>query len=369
MRAAASLKPGAQGLEPTLPARWRAPTQGPRLRPLARVGVLRPLAPVGVPRPLARAGLACLTGLAALLCACAQKPPVSPAASLASASAQRGAQAFARGDMAGAQREYAMALRVHESLDDPAGRAAALLSLARIAAQTGRPAEAQAALDQVFADAPRLEPALLATAHGRSAALRLAQGDTDAADAQLGQATALCAAACPDAGAITVLRARVALARRQPAAALALTDSALALPALAVATPPTLKPQAGAERANALRVQAQARLALGQPDAAAASAQAALDLDRALGLADRVLADLRLLGEAAGARGDSAAQARYRMLADRAEAAGRALRGEAQADAAASDAAGRPPAAASAAPGAAATPAAPGVARVPAAIR
>jgi tetratricopeptide (TPR) repeat protein len=289
-------------------------------------------------------------GLAALLCACAQKPPASAAASLAASSAQRGAQAFARGDMAAAQREYATALRVHESLDDAPGRAAALLSLARIAAQTGRPAEAQEAIDQVLADAARLDPALLATAHGRSAALRLAQGDAEGAEAPLARAAALCAGTCADAGALAVLRARLTLARGQPAAALAQLQAALALPGLAAATPPTLRPQAGAERANALRLQGQAHLALGQAEAAAGAAQAALDLDRALGLSERVLADLRLLAEAAAARGDAAGAVRYRQLAARAEAAGRALRGL-QPDDGSAPPASMPAAATPAAPG------------------
>lgn len=271
--------------------------------------------------------LAAAAAAVLMLCACAAKPVTSPAVSLAQASSQRGAQAFARGDLVNAQREYGTALHVYESLSDAPGRAAALLSLARIAAQSGRPAEALAAVDQVLADQALLDPPTLITAHGRAAALHLSQGAVPKTDAHLAQAGTLCAATCADAGALAVLRARSALAAQQPAVALKHSADALALPALAAVTPPTLKPQASAERANALRVQAQAHAALGAHAAAQAAASAALDLDRALGLADRVLLDLQLLAQAYKAQGATAQAQQYQLLADRAQAAGKALRG------------------------------------------
>jgi hypothetical protein len=267
--------------------------------------------------------------VAAALAGCAQKPVVSPAVSLAQASSQRGAQAFAHGELANAQREYTTALHVYESLGDTPGRASSLLSLARIAAQAGQPAEAIAAVNQVLADPALVDTPTRITAHGRAAALYLAQGNTALAEQHLADADALCAAACADAGAINVLRARSALAQNKPGDALKLASDALAMPTLAPVTPTTLKPQASAERANALRVQAQAHMALGAPAAASAAALAALELDRALGLADRVLPDLQLLAQASRDMGAADAASRYQALADRAQAAGRALRGNA----------------------------------------
>jgi hypothetical protein len=267
---------------------------------------------------------------ALLLCACAARAPVSPAVSLAQGSAQRGALAFARGDLVAAQRDYATSLQVYESLGDTAGRAQALLSLARIAAQSGHPAEALAAVDQVLADQAVLDLPTRITAHGRAAALQLSQQQPQKADEHLAQAAMLCAASCPDAGALAVLRARSALARQQPAAALTLATEALALPQLEAATPPMLHARQSAERANALRVQAQAHAALGQQQAAASSALAALGLDRALGLAERVLIDLQLLAAAHSALGASEQALHYQTLAGRAQAASRALRGEAE---------------------------------------
>ncbi len=262
------------------------------------------------------------------LAGCAQKPVMPAAQSLAQASSQRGAQAFARGDLLTAQREYATALHIHESLGDTPGRASALLSLARIAAQSGRTADAVAAVDQVLADGPQLDLPTRITAQGRAAALQLSQGSTQKADEHLAQAGVLCAGTCADAGALAVLRARSALAQQRPADALKLVSDALVLPALAAVTPPTLQPQAGAERANALRLQAQAYGALAQPQAAANAATAALELDRGLGLADRVLIDLQLLARMHKAQGQDAQAAQYQLLADRAAAAGKALRGE-----------------------------------------
>ena len=269
---------------------------------------------------------------AAMIAACAQKPVISPAVSLAQASAQRGAQAFAHGELANAQREYTTALHVYESLGDTPGRASSLLSLARIAAQAGRPAEALSAVDQVLADPALVDAPTRITAHGRAAALYLARGDFPSAEKHLAEAGALCAATCADASAITVLRARSALAQNKPADALKLASDALAAPSLALVTPPTRKPQASAERANALRVQAQAHLALGAPALASTAALGALELDRALGLADRVLPDLQLLTQASRDMGAADAALRYQALADRAQAAGRLLRGNATAE-------------------------------------
>ncbi|RYX92118.1 MAG: hypothetical protein EOO28_23300 [Comamonadaceae bacterium] len=271
-----------------------------------------------------------IAAAALALAACAQRPPVNAAVTLAQASSQRGAQAFARGDLVAAQRDYATALHVHESLGDTPGRAAALLSLARIAAQAGRPADALAAVDQVLADQAVLDVPTQVTAHGRAAALHLSQGDAAKADGHLAQASALCSAACPDAGALAVLRARSALVRQQPDTAMQIATAALTMPQLAATTPPTLQAEQNAERANALRVQAQAGAALGRHQAAAASAAAALELDRALGLADRVLLDLQLLAAAHRALGSDAQAQQYQTLADRAEAASRSLRGSAQ---------------------------------------
>lgn len=271
--------------------------------------------------------------LTTLLTACGSKPPANnAAATFAQASMQRGANAFVHGDLSGARHEYTRALNVYESLDDVKGRAGALLSLSRIASQSGDNAEAITAVNKVLAEPSALDTATLVTAYGRASATYLAQGSPAMADQQLARASALCGTTCPDAGALTLLRARSALAQQQPVTALQLAAQALATPALAASSPPTLKPQASAERANALRLQAQAQLALQQPGAALVSASESLQLDRALGLSDRVLLDLRLLSQAHAAAGAGDSARHYQVLADRAESAGKALRDNAQAN-------------------------------------
>lgn len=264
------------------------------------------------------------------LFACTTRPAISPTATLAQTSSQRGAQAFARGDLAGAERDYNTALRIHESLGDNAGRAAALLSLSRIAAQAGRHEEALLVVEQLLADQPSLmalTPATQITAYGRAAALHLAKTNTQQADQYLAQADALCLSVCADAGVLTVLRARSALVRQQPANALALANEALGLPALAAVSPPNRQPQASAERANALRIKAQALAALGQTQNASSAATEALELDQALGLADRVLPDLLLLAQLHKTLGANELAQHYETLASRAQAASQALRG------------------------------------------
>ncbi|MES2945998.1 MAG: tetratricopeptide repeat protein [Pseudomonadota bacterium] len=273
--------------------------------------------------------------LAFVLCACTGRPALNPAATLAQGSSQRGAQAFARGDLAGAERDYNTALRIHESLGDNAGRAAALLSLSRIASQAGRHDEALLVVEQLLADQTglmALTPATRITAYGRAAALHLAKSNLQQADKYLAQADALCQRVCAEAGVLIVLRARSALVRQQPADALALANEALALPALAAVSPPSRQPQASAERANALRVKAQAQAALGQTQDASSAATQALELDQTLGLADRVLPDLLLLAQLHKTMGASERAQHYETLARRAQAASQALRGPAPAN-------------------------------------
>lgn len=258
--------------------------------------------------------------LAAALVACGSKGPAKPVnitAERAVAGTQRGAAAFARGDLGIAQAEYAAALRLYESIADTEGRAATLLSLARIESQAGRPQEALAAVRQVLAEGASLGNATRVTAHGRAAGLYLEMQDAASATAQLDAASALCGAGCGDAAALTLLRARVALARGQPDEALRLASGALA----------TLAADS-AERASALRIQAQAHAAAGRHDDAIAAAQQALGIDRSLGLPGRVVLDLDLLAQAHKAKGADAQARRFAELAARARAAGRALRGE-----------------------------------------
>jgi tetratricopeptide (TPR) repeat protein len=122
-----------------------------------------------------------------------------------------------------------------------------------------------------------------------------------------------CAGTCTQLSAIAVLRARTELAANNASAAVASANAALT------------SAQNNNDRANALRVRAQAQAALSQHAQVIADAQQALQLDQELGLAERVLIDLQLLQRASAANGDTASAARYDALAQRAAAAATTL--------------------------------------------
>lgn len=287
----------------------------------------RAVSPAG---PAGRWG-GCLIGAVACavawaLSACAPAPTVSSTEALAASRERTAALAFERGDLDAARRDYRHALALHDALGDLPARAGVVLSLARVAAQAGRLDEARALVDQVLADASTLPVQTRARAHGRAAALELARAEPGLATLHLDQAERLCAPACADAGALTVLRARVALQQQQAPLAIALANAALALPALAAGDRPA--GQAGAERANALRVRGLAELSLGRAAEAVVSASAALELDQVLGLVERVGADLHLLSSAHQHLGNADLARHYQRMAERARQAREMMRSQ-----------------------------------------
>lgn len=255
---------------------------------------------------------------AALASGCAHRPERNAVVARAETSVQRAAQAYAKGDLAGARNGYGTALSLYESVADTEGRARTLLSLARVTAQAGKAKEALAMVETVLTEPAPLSPAVRIMAHGRAAGLALAAGDPAAARGHLDRALPLCAGACAEYAALTVLQARVSLALGQAAEALVLADRAMALAAAAPAK---------AERASALRVRCQALAALGKFQESAAAAAEALKLDQERGLSEAVVQDLHLLAQAHQALGDMDGAQRYQTLADRARAARRALAG------------------------------------------
>ncbi len=228
---------------------------------------------------------------------------------------RRAAQAFARGEWDAAVAGYESAALVYQSLALPEPLARARLSQARALADSGR---SDLALPLVLAVAnPAVaQPAdIRALAHGRAAALLLGT-DLPRAQGHVQEALLACANACTQLSALNVLRSRVQLAGLQSAQAVNSASAAL------------LAARTDNDRANALRMRAQAQVAAGQHGAALTDAQQALALDQDLGLPDRVLQDLQLLQRASAATGDTSAAARYEGLAKRASAAATALRGD-----------------------------------------
>jgi hypothetical protein len=275
-----------------------------------------------------RAGLHGVLVLLALMAAlfvaaCASSSPAKEDAASSNAltkAAQnierRASQAFAKSEFDSAAAGYESAALVYETLALPEPQARARLSQSRALADAGRVPQALEIITALLQSPAGLSAEVLTTAHGRAAALTL-DSDLPRAQTHLQSATKLCANTCVQSSALGVLRTRTELAANNPAAAASSASAALAAA------------QNSNDRANALRARAQANAALGQHAQVVADAQQALALDQDLGLPSRVLADLVLLQRASQAQGDAAASARYSALAQRAAAAGAALRGEA----------------------------------------
>jgi hypothetical protein len=229
---------------------------------------------------------------------------------------RRASQAFAKSEFDSAAAGYESAALVYETLALPEPQARARLSQARALADAGRAPQAVDIINVVLQNPSGLSPEVLTTAHGRAAALAL-DSDLPRAQNHLQNAARICANICAQSSALAVLRARAELAANNPAGAVSSASAAFTAA------------QNNNDRANALRVRAQANAALGQHAQVLVDAQQALALDQDLGLPPRVLADLVLLQRASQAQGDTAATARYEALAQRAAAAGAALRAEA----------------------------------------
>ncbi len=206
---------------------------------------------------------------------------------------QRAHASYVSGDLNAAAAGFEAAATIYESLAMIEPQAVARLSAARAWGESkGGTERATALVQRVLADGAQLSAPIRITAHGRAAALLLAQGNANAeaatqASSQLQAAQSLCANTCPQASALLVLRSRLQLAQADAAAALASANQALGL-STADST----------EQANALRARAQAQAQLGRHSAVIADASAALALDRSAGQAARVLLDLQLLGAA-----------------------------------------------------------------------
>lgn len=253
--------------------------------------------------------------LLAGLVACSSTPPAkvdSAMVQTAQNMERRAAQSFARGEWDAAASTFESAAWVYETLALPEPQARARLSQARAVAEGGRVDQALPIVLDVIEQSSTLSSGTRATAHGRAAALLMAS-DAASAERHVQDAIAACASTCAQLSALTVLRARVQLASNQAGQA-----GATAGQALAAAANDT-------DRANALRLRAQAQAALGQHAAALADANQALALDQALGLPERVMADLQLLQNASTALGDAAAAQRYDALIARARSAAAAL--------------------------------------------
>ena len=260
--------------------------------------------------------------------ACAGTPPApSRAEQQAIALNARAARAFEQGDYRRARSLYEEALRIDASVENADGIAANALSLARVHQAAGDSAAAHAVLDALLARSSAggplaIAPLRRADALARKAQLYLAAGDLARAAESADRAVALCAS-CAALPAILNLRGRVALAAREPAAALDWAAKALAAATAERGATSDGRAQradlydarvergeiydARIERANALRLTGEARLARGEAAAALAPLEQALELDRELRRSGRIRLDLMALGRSHAALGNAGA--------------------------------------------------------------
>jgi tetratricopeptide (TPR) repeat protein len=260
---------------------------------------------------LTRAGLLCLTLL--VLAACGSAAPPRPPLALEQAdTAEREARrAFRDGDLAAARNLFEQSLRLQQSQDNLPGVAAAAINLAAVYHAMKNDELARRLLDSILGDQLTPYPPGMRVAAAFRKAVILVDGEDKEAATTLEAAAGMCGKACEFTPGIHNLRARMALNKKEYAAAVNYSRDA--------------EGTAGERReelANARRYSAAAEAGLGQHAIALEHYLAALELDKQLGISARIAEDL-----------DGAARA-LAQLGRKEEAAAYARRGAAAHDAA-----------------------------------
>ena len=247
-----------------------------------------------------QAGLA----VAALLAGCSSAPPSTAtvaARQTAAIEANRKGEAYVRhGELDNAARSYGEALRLSQSLEDPAGIAANAINLSIVRQRQGRFADARASLALITEE--HFPPGRLAEAALRHALLDMDELRFASARQWAEKASSHCATRCALAAAIHNVRAQLALQSGQTEAALA---------AARAAQDASRSANDRTELANALRLLGIAALRSGDATAARSHLEQALALDRELGASRKIALDLLALGRAAALGGDREAAKGY----------------------------------------------------------
>ena len=234
---------------------------------------------------IARAG--CLLGLA-LLGACASPPARSPAEIQAQGLNVQGMDRFKAGALPQSLALFEQALMVEQSIEDDNAIAATRLNLAMVLLAMGRQDDGLKQLDLVL-DERRL---VFSADRRAEAALRRAMAlqatDPAGSDQALARAAIICGNGCSVRGKILNLQAYMALGAGHPDEALKLAQQAQG----------SLAKDDALEKANALRLQGSAYIALRTPAAALAPLGEALKMDKAAGSPAKIYQDLLLLGQA-----------------------------------------------------------------------
>ncbi len=238
-----------------------------------------------------------------LLAACSSAPvPRQPLAIEQARAADTNARTALRdGKLPLAQRDFARALALQQSLDDTAGSATAMINLATVAHRLHDDQVALAWLDRILLEKEGIYPQeSRLTAAFRKAVIMADLARLDDADKALRIADKLCDGKCSQNFAIGALRARLLLLNGDAQGALALAQE--------------LSKRGGAgqgEQANALRIAAAAEEKLQRPASALQHYQAALEMDKALALSERIGEDLNGMARVSARLGHDPEAAEY----------------------------------------------------------
>lgn len=230
---------------------------------------------------------ACAAAMA-VLAGCSSPPLRSQADIRAQGYNTQGMDRYKAGDLPRALAFFEQALGVEQSIEDDDAIAATRLNLSMVYLGMGRQDEALKELDRVqdelrlaFSNDRRAEAAL-------RRAMALQATDAAGAGQSLDRAAALCGSNCSVRGKILNLKAYLALNGGRPEEGLRLAQQAHG----------ALAKDDALEKANALRLQGSAYIAMRTPAAAVASLAEALKMDKAAGASEKIYQDLLLLGQA-----------------------------------------------------------------------
>ncbi|MCZ8015172.1 MAG: hypothetical protein O9274_05695 [Limnobacter sp.] len=266
-----------------------------------------------------------MAGVCFALGACAASPlPENPVLLKARQAENMAAQAQSRGQYDRAAEHWNQAVLRYDALADPVGFGRAAVGLSRALVDSGRRTEALANLNVSLSRAEELPTDIQIELLARRGGIHLQNPETlDKAGSDLLQADALCASRCRFSAALHGLQARLAIVQGRMAEARLHVQSGL----LALASQESAQ---RVERANLGRLFALIQMKEGQYELAHQSAEAALEIDRNLGLPDRIVMDLELLASIAKLQKQPAQASQFEEQARRAKAALLQLQGRAQ---------------------------------------
>lgn len=245
-----------------------------------------------------------------LLSACGQKVPVvrSPRHEQAIELNQRAQRAFVRGEYLAAEGLYSSSLQLDVATENVEGIAINMLNLSKVNMALDRPQIAQQYLDRILQDkALQYSATHLAAASLQYSLLRLRMGDVLSATAWADKAAENCISDCKLSGVIANLRANIAIQSNDVAQALKWSEHAVSIN----------KNESQIEHANALRLQGHARFLNREFEAALPLLEAALSIDKSLGLPEKIRYDLNLLAEVCEKLNKAELSKQYRARASR----------------------------------------------------